>query len=363
MPLGETVLKDLFDPWMATILAIVFAFLIITFLHVVIGELVPKGVALQYSERVALAVSAPVRGFFIVFGPLIWILQRSTELILRAMGMEPPGAEGDVHSEAELRMLLDRSQRHGEIEEEEQQMISKVFDFGDKHADDVMVPRVDVVALSIDLPPEEALKAVMESPYTRYPVYRESLDEILGDPARARPVRGADGPRDRAGQLEDLLRTPYFVPETKDLGSLLAEFRAQNLHMAIVLDEYGAMEGIVTLEDLLEEIVGEIEDEFDLPHDAIERIDDHTVRISGAFPIDEFNEQLGTKLPTRTTTQWRDSCSACSAAPPSRRRGRARGHRFRVDEVDGTRIQIVTVTLPEDEDREAVGAEERAAER
>lgn len=362
--LGETVLKDLFDPWMATILAVVFAFLIITFLHVVIGELVPKGVALQYSERVALAVSAPVRGFFVLFGPLIWILQRTTELILRGLGMEPPGAEGDVHSEAELRMLLDRSQRHGEIEEEEQQMISKVFDFGDKHADDVMVPRVDVVALSIDLPAEEALKAVMDSPYTRYPVYRESLDEILGI-LHVRDLFAALMDRGIAEvQLEDLLRTPYFVPETKDLGSLLAEFRAQNLHLAIVLDEYGAMEGIVTLEDLLEEIVGEIEDEFDLPHEEIERIDDHTARISGTVSIDEFDEQFGTDLPDEdyhTVAGFVFGLVGRAAEPGDE--VEHEGIRFRVDEVDGTRIQSLTVTLPEDEDREAVGAEDRAAER
>jgi magnesium and cobalt exporter, CNNM family len=358
---GETVLKDLFDPWMATILAIVFAFLIITFLHVVIGELVPKGVALRFSERVALAVSAPVRVFFLVFGPLIWILQRTTELILRAMGMEPPGAEGDVHSEAELRMLLDRSQRHGEIEEE-QQMISKVFDFGDKDAADVMVPRLDVVALSIDLPPEEALKAVMDSPYTRYPVYRESLDEIVGilhvrDLFAALMDRGIE-----QVELDDLLRTPYFVPETKDLASLLAEFRAQNLHMAIVLDEYGAMDGIVTLEDLLEEIVGEIEDEFDLPHDSLERLDDHTARISGTFPIDEFNEQLGVALPEddyHTVAGF--VFGLIGRAPEAGDEVEHEGVHFHVDEVDGTRIQGLTVTLPS-EGREAVGAEERAAD-
>ena len=360
--LGETVLKDLFDPWMATILAVVFAFLIITFLHVVIGELVPKGIALRYSERVALAVSAPVRGFFFLFGPLIWILQRSTELILRAMGMEPPGSEGDVHSEVELRMLLDRSQRHGEIQEEEQQMISKVFDFGDKDAADVMVPRLDVVALSIDLPPEEALKAVMDSPYTRYPVYRETLDEIVGilhvrDLFAALMDRGIE-----QVQLEELLRTPYFVPETKDLASLLAEFRAQNLHMAIVLDEYGAMEGIVTLEDLLEEIVGEIEDEFDLPHDALERLDDHTVRISGTFPIDEFNEQIGTNLPEEDYhTVAGFAFHLIGRAPEAGDDVEHEGIHFHVDEVEGTRIQQLTVSLPSD-DREAVGAEERAAD-
>jgi magnesium and cobalt exporter, CNNM family len=359
---GETVLKDLFDPWMATILAIVFAFLIITFLHVVIGELVPKGVALQYSERVALAVSAPVRGFFVLFGPLIWILQRTTELILRALGLEPPGADGDVHSEAELRMLLDRSQRHGEIEEGEQQMISKVFDFGDKEAADVMVPRPEVVALSIDLPPEEALEAVMESPYTRYPVYRESLDEIVGilhvrDLFAALMDRGIEQVR-----IEDLLRNAYFVPETKDLASLLAEFRAQNLHLAIVLDEYGAMEGIVTLEDLLEEIVGEIEDEFDLPSDGIERIDDRTVRISGTFPIDHFNEQMGTDLPAEDYhTVAGFVFGLLGRAPEPGDEVEHNGMRFRVDEVEGTRIQRMTVTFL-DEDRERVGAEDRAAE-
>jgi magnesium and cobalt exporter, CNNM family len=359
---GEIVLKDLFDQWIATVLAIVFAFLIITFLHVVIGELVPKAVALRYSDRVALAVSAPVRGFFVLMAPLIWILERSTELILRAIGVEPPGAEGDVHSEAELKMLLDRSKRHGEIEEEEQQMISKVFDFGDKEAADVMVPRPEVVALSIDLPPEEALAAVMDSPYTRYPVYRESLDEIVGilhvrDLFAALMDRGIAEVR-----IEDLLRNAYFVPETKDLASLLAEFRAKNLHMAIVLDEYGAMEGIVTLEDLLEEIVGEIEDEFDLPANGIERIDEQTVRISGTFPIDHFNEQMGTDLPAEDYhTVAGFVFGLLGRAPEPGDEVEHEGMRFRVDQVEGTRIQGLTVTFT-DGASAAVGAEERAAD-
>ena len=359
---GETVLKDLFDPWMATVLAVVFAFLIITFLHVVIGELVPKAIALQYSERVALAVSAPVRGFFVLFGPLIWILERATELILRALGLKPPGAEDDVHSEAELRMLLDRSKRHGEIEEEEQQMISKVFDFGDKEAADVMVARPEVVALSIDLPPEDALEAVMDSPYTRYPVYRESLDEIVGilhvrDLFAALMDRGIAEVR-----IEDLLRRAYFVPETKDLASLLAEFRAQNLHLAIVLDEYGAMEGIVTLEDLFEEIVGEIEDEFDVPGDEIERLDDHTVRMSGTFTIDHFNEEMGTALPDEDYhTVAGFVFGLLGRAPEPGDEVDHEGILFHVDEVEGTRIQSLTVTFS-DTQRERVAAEERTTD-
>src|SRR5205807_8550547 len=125
-------------------------------------------------------VSTPVRWFFVIARPLVWLLQESTPLILRALGLEPPGAEHEAHSEAELRMLLSSSAEQGEIEHEEQEMLYKVFDFADKEASGVMVPRPEVVALSIDLPPEEALRAVLDSPYTRYPVYRGSLDEIVG---------------------------------------------------------------------------------------------------------------------------------------------------------------------------------------
>jgi putative hemolysin len=357
---GESVLASVFDPIMATVIAVILAFLIITYLHVVIGELVPKGVALKYSERTALAVSTPVRGFFVLFGPLIWILQRSTEVILRGLGLEPPGAEGDVHSEAELKILLDRSKEHGEIQAEEQEMLYKVFDFADKEAADVMVPRPDVVALSIDLPPEEALQAVMESPFTRYPVYRGSLDSIVGV-LHVRNLFSALMDRGIAEvEIEQLLRDVYVVPETKDLASLLAEFRAKNQHMAVVLDEYGAMQGIVTLEDLLEEIVGEIEDEFDLPDESIERIDDSTVRIHGTFPIDDFNEQFATDLPLEDYhTVGGYVFGQLGRAPEL---GDTIEHEpvcFEVSEVEGTRILRLTVSFqhPEPEETALAGDE------
>ena len=146
------------------------------------------------------------------------------------------------------------------------------------------------------MPTEEALAALLESPYTRYPVYRESLDEIAGI-LHVRDLFSALHDRGIANvDIEELLRPVYIVPETKDLAALLAEFRKQNQHMAVVVDEYGAMQGIVTLEDLLEEIVGEIEDEFDLPDESIERIDETHIRIDGTFPIDDFNEQFGTEI-------------------------------------------------------------------
>ena len=296
--LGERVLSDFFDQWLATVLAVLLAFLIITFLHVVVGELVPKGIALSYSERVALAVSAPVRLFFFVFKPLIWVLQRSSELAQRAIGIDPSFSEGVAHSEAELKMLLEVSTEHGEIEKDEREMLYKVFDFAEKEVADVMVPRPDVAGLAIDLAPEEAMAAMLEAPYTRYPVYRETLDDIVGILHVRDLVASLHNGGGGAVALAELLRAPYVVPETKDLGALLAEFRRTSQHIAVVVDEYGATAGIVTLEDLLEEIVGDIEDEFDLPNELVERLSETTVRIDGSFTIDDFNEEFGTELDT-----------------------------------------------------------------
>jgi magnesium and cobalt exporter, CNNM family len=346
--LGEPVLRRAFDPWMATILAVLFAFFIITFFHVVFGELVPKGVALSYSERTALAVSTPVRGFFIVFWPLIWILQRTTEAILSVLDMEPPGAEGEVHSEAELKMLLDRSQEHGEIEPEEQEMVTKVFDFADKEVDEVMVPRPEVVALSIDLPPEESLAAMMESPYTRYPVYRGSLDEIVGV-LHVRDLFSELMDTGIAGvEVEKIVRQPFVVPETKNLAELLTEFRSSNQHMAIVVDEYGAMQGLVTLEDLLEEIVGEIEDEFDQPEDSVLQIDERRWQIQGTVTLDEFNEQFGTHLASEDYhTLAGFVFGRLGRAPEPGAEVEYEGMHFRVDAVEGSRILRLTATMPD----------------
>jgi magnesium and cobalt exporter, CNNM family len=361
--LGEQALTHAFDPLMATILAVVLAFLIITYLHVVIGELVPKGAALRYSEAVALGVSAPVRGFFVVAHPLIWFLQRSSELILRMLGLESPGAEREALSEAELRMLLGRATEHGEIEQEEQEMLYKVFDFADKEVSDVMVPRPEVVALSIDLPPEEALAAVIESPYTRYPVYRETLDDIVGV-IHVRDLFSALNDQGFANvEIEGLLRPAYIVPETKDLAALLADFRRASFHMAVVVDEYGTMAGIVTLEDLLEEIVGEIEDEFDLPDESVEQVDEKTVRIGGTFPIDDFNEQFKVELPIEdyhTVAGFVFGLLGRAAAAGDE--VEHDGVRFRVLEVEGSRIEKLEVEFVEPPPQEeGESREERAA--
>jgi CBS domain containing-hemolysin-like protein len=350
--LGEVALSRLFDKAISTVLAVIFAYLILTFLHVVIGELVPKGIALGHSEGTALFVSAPVRFFFIVMRPVVWFLEAATEIVLKWLGLKPPGADDDVLSEAELRMLVSQSTRGGEIEQQEQEMLYKVFDFADKEAKDVMVPRPEVVALSIDLPPEECLEAVMDSPFTRYPVYRETLDNVVGilhvrDLFRALRDRGM-----HEVKVQDIIRPAHIVPETKDLAALLAEFRRANQHMAIVIDEYGDMEGIVTLEDLLEEIVGDIEDEFDLPDESIEQIDEDTVLIDGTFPIDDFNDRFKTEMPDEDYhTMAGFVFGLLGRQPEAGDTINHDGMRFDVLEVEGSRILKLAVTFMERSDR------------
>ncbi|MGH3119344.1 MAG: hemolysin family protein, partial [Gaiellales bacterium] len=294
--IGEPLVEHFLDPVLATGVAFAISFAIVTYLHVTLGELVPKAIALTKNESTALWVALPVEAFYVATYPLVWFLQASSNAFTRMFGIQPAPAGVIAHTEEDIRMIVAAAEDAGEIKEAEEEMLYKVFDFASKEASEVMVPRPEVVAISVDMPPEDALATVLNSPYTRYPVYRGSLDEIVG----VLHVRDLFAAMHDIGiaavQLESIVRPAYVVPETKDLAALLADFRREKQHMAIVVDEYGAMEGIVTLEDILEEIVGEIEDEFDLPDTSIERIDERNIRIDGTFTIDDFNEQFETEL-------------------------------------------------------------------
>jgi putative hemolysin len=354
--IGEPLVEHFLDPFFATTVSFLISFVIVTYLHVTLGELVPKAIALQKNESTALWVALPVEAFYVVTYPLVWTLQESANSITRLFGINPAPAGVVAHTEEDIRHIVAEAEDTGVLEEAEEEMVYKVFDFAEKEAHEVMVPRPQVVALSVDLPPQEALAAVIDSPYTRYPVYRDSLDDILGllhvrDLFKALYSVGVHDVK-----LEDLVRPAYVVPETKDLGALLPEFRDQNQHMAIVVDEYGSVAGIVTLEDLLEEIVGEIEDEYDLPDESVEQLDERHIRIAGTFPIDDFNEQFSQAVPQEDyhtvagfvfgrlgraaeegdTVEWNGMC-------------------FSVIETDGKRIERLEVEFPdEDEAVEAV---------
>ena len=293
---GEPLLSDLFEPPLSAGVAFAIAFVILTYLSVVLGELVPKAVALQRAERIAITFAVPLDVLARVVHPLVWLLQVSANAVLRLLRVKPAPAGMIAYTREDIRHSVAAAEDVGELQEAEEEMLYKVFDFASKEVSAVMVPRPEVVALSVDMPPEDALATVVDSPFTRYPVYRDSLDEIVG----VLHVRDLFAAMHNLGlaavQIASIVRPAYVVPETKDLAALLGDFRREKQHMAVVVDEYGAMEGIVTLEDVLEEIVGEIEDEFDLPDTSVERIDESHIRIDGTYTIDDFNEEFSTAL-------------------------------------------------------------------
>ena len=361
---GEPIVEHWFDePLLATSIAFLIAYAFVTYLHVTLGELVPKAVALQKREETALWVALPIEAVYILSYPLVWILQESANAFTRLFGIEPAAAGVVAHTEQEIRMIVAHAEETGEIEKDEREMLYKVFDFADKEVSNVMVPRPEVVALSIELPAEECLRAAMEAPFTRYPVYRGTLDEIVG----VLHIRDLFREANRVGgfanvEIEALVRPPHIVPETKDLAALLHEFRREKEHMAIVVDEYGVMQGIATLEDLLEEIVGEIEDEFDLPDESVEQLADGRIRIDGTFPIDDFNEQFGVELPVEDYHTMAGFVFGQLGRAPDP--GDAIEHddlRFTVIQVEGSRIERLEVELPPPH-RQREAEEPRAAE-
>jgi putative hemolysin len=294
--IGEPLLSGFMEPPLSTTVAFLIAFAILTYLSVVLGELVPKAVALQKAEVLAVALAVPLDWLAKITHPLVWVLDKSGNAVLRVLRVRPAPAGMIAYTREDIRHSVAAAEDVGELEQAEEEMLYKVFDFASKEVSDVMVPRPDVVAIAVEMPPDEALATVVDSPFTRYPVYRNSFDEIVGI-LHVRDLFAAMHDLGIANvRLESIARPAYVVPETKDLAALLADFRREKLHMAIVVDEYGVVDGIVTLEDVLEEIVGEIEDEFDLPDTSIERIDEHRVRIDGSYTIDDFNEAFGTTL-------------------------------------------------------------------
>jgi putative hemolysin len=347
------------EPPLSTGVSFLVAFALLTYVSVVLGELVPKAVALQKAEALAVVLSVPLDLLSRIGYPLVWLLQVSANAVLRVLRVRPAPAGMVALTREDIRHSVAAAEDVGELHRAEEEMLYKVFDFAAKEVSAVMVPRPEVVAISVDMPPEEALGTVVDSPFTRYPVFRDSLDEIVGI-LHVRDLFAAMHDLGIASvRLESIVRPAYVVPETKDLAALLADFRREKQHMAIVVDEYGATDGIVTLEDLLEEIVGEIEDEFDLPDTSIERIDEKRIRIGGTYTIDDFNEEFGTDLEQEDFhTMAGLVFGALGRAPEVGDAVTADGLKLSVLEVEGTRILRLEVQF--DAEEKPAGAPEAA---
>ncbi len=280
--IGEPSLSHLIEPlfqWvgnvstaegLANTVAIALSFVLITGFHIVLGELVPKSIALQRTERVAFIVAAPLLIFARVFRPFIALMNGLGNSIVRLLGFDSPDEHAAAHSVEELEIIVAQSRKAGVLDAEEEVLLRHIFDFGDKVARDILTPRSDIVALPHDTSLEAAARVCFESGYTRLPVYRETLDQVVGvlhakDLLHAREVAATEG---GAPSIEAVMRPASFVLETQHLDDVLATFRRESAHLALVVDEYGQVAGLVTLEDVLEEIVGEIHDEYDVDEDA-----------------------------------------------------------------------------------------------
>ncbi len=305
--IGEPALSHLLEPLIELLpiklqegashsISVGVAFTIITFLHVIVGELMPKSIALQNPEATSLWVARPTLWTETLFKPFIWILNGTGNALLKMIGVNPADAHQLAHSVEELKMIVTASAEEGVMETEEQEMLHAIFDFGELLVRRVMIPRTEIVAFEADIHLEEAINIAIHSQYTKFPVYDDDLDNIIGIVHIKDLLRAAHDARRKDYKVRELLREAYFVPESVPVKSVLNQFRVQRRHIAIVMDEFSGTAGLVTLEDLLEEIVGEVSDPFDNTQPEIQQHSDGTVIIGGLVSIEEINKKFGFML-------------------------------------------------------------------
>jgi putative hemolysin len=283
-------------PWIgerAGALALLIVTLLVSIVSIVLGELIPKGFALANPDRIALAASGPISLFARIVSPLVGLLVLLTKAISKPFGMDP--TRTPELSAAEIRLIVEQGSQQGVLEAEEEQMISAVMSLSDSKLHEVMVPRIDIVAIDQEATFDEAVEVVLKEGHSRTPLYRESVDHIVGILYAKDLLRliAAGGPRPR---LRDLMRPALFAPESQSVDDLLHELQRRKVHMAVVLDEYGGTAGLVTIEDLLEEIVGEIQDEFDDEEPMKVEISTGEVILDGRADIDELTELVDPAL-------------------------------------------------------------------
>ncbi len=277
--------------------AVAVAFTIITYLHVVLGELAPKALAIFHPEQVARWTVRPLILFTRLGSPLIWSLNESANVLLRVVGVRLPTEAERVHGPDEIMLLVRRGMEVGTVEQDEQAMIHGVFGLTRTVAREVMTPRPDIVAVPVDVGFEELVATISSSGHSRLPVYKDNLDNVVGIVLAKDLLRLSGEGAATDFDVTRIMREPYFVPDTKSVDDLLAEFRSLKIHVAIVVDEFGGTDGLVSLEDLIEEIVGEIYDEYDVARPMYTKTVGGQHIIDGGAPIDEINEKFGLGLP------------------------------------------------------------------
>lgn len=276
-------------------LAVIFGLLIITYFTITIGELAPKAFAIRKYLGATLWLSYPLIIFYKIFKPFIWLLNVSAGLIIRLIGIKPLLNDSGINTEEEIRQVIREGRRTGIIDQTEHQLIEKIFDFNDKLAKEIMVHRGQMIVLNIDDPRDKIYEIVTEEGYSRIPVYKDTIDNIIGI-IYAKDLISASEHRQLIS-LNDIIRPAYFVNETKNIGILLREFQKQKVHMGIVVNEYGGVEGLVTMEDIIEEITGEIMDEYDNETPDVIKGKNQEYMVNPFIPVEEFNKKFKANIP------------------------------------------------------------------
>jgi CBS domain containing-hemolysin-like protein len=314
------------------------------------AEVTPKTFAVKYPDRVGLILSRPILAITFVVGPVVRALIRLANAIMPGKGLP----QGPFVTEFEIKAMAEMASEEEAIEEEEKELIHSIFEFGDTLVREVMVPRPDIVAAPMESSMRDVLDLVLRHGYSRIPVYRGSLDEIEGIVYAKDLLRHLHAGKENV-PLDKIMRTPFFVPETKKIDELLREMQARRVHIAIVTDEYGSVAGLVTIEDLLEELVGEIADEYDRDEPQIEPVDDRTYRVSGRISIDELDELLEVDLPKDEWDTVAGLMYGLLGSVPTQGETVSYGNlEFVAEQVQGRRIAKVLIRR-KDPEPEAVG--------
>ena len=329
-------------------IAVVLITVLLTIVAAILGELVPKSIALAHSERIALAVARPIDGLARLAGPLVRFLVWTTNVLSKPFGGKPRRGM-PVITEEEIKTMVDAGQEGGVIEEDAKEMIYSVFEFGDTIAREVMIPRIDIVALEAATPLLEAVDTAIEHGHSRIPIYEESVDHVIGivyakDLLKVLRQQGREGSVNV--RLTDLARPAYFVPETKKVDELLEELQTRRVHMAVVIDEYGGTAGLVTIEDILEELVGEIRDEYDETEEPeIKPLAGGEYEIDARVLIDDVNDLFQTNLSNEESdTLGGLIYNALGTVPAPGEAIEVDGVRMQVLDVDDRRIGKVRVS-------------------
>jgi CBS domain containing-hemolysin-like protein len=276
-------------PELAHQIALPTAFLIITILHIVFGELAPKSIAIQRSQRTVLIVALPLQFFYYIFRPFIWLLNGTANLLLKALGISTVQGQ-EMHSSDELKYLVKQGQESGEIEQADYDIIKNAFEFSERMVKQIMIPRTHVVAIDVNDFQESMIGNLIEENYSRIPCYADTMDNIVGvlylkdvliKLQKKEPI-----------QISSLMRTVLIVPETKRIAQLLKEFQSKHQQIAVVVNEYGGAQGIVTMEDILEELVGEIQDEYDNEVPFVEKKGEKSYHVLASASLDDINDFL-----------------------------------------------------------------------